>query len=44
MGKVGMPLRVALTGRGQSPAINSLAFLLGREQTQARLAKAIELA
>lgn len=44
MGKVGMPLRVALTGRGQSPAINRLAFLLGREQTHARLAKAIELA
>ncbi|WP_287963462.1 glutamate--tRNA ligase [Alcanivorax sp.] len=42
MGKVGMPLRVALTGQGQSPSIDQVAALLGRETTLKRLDKAIE--
>ena len=37
MGKVGMPLRVAVTGAGQSPAINGVIALLGKEQTLARI-------
>lgn len=41
MGKVGMPLRVALVGHGQSPAINLVLFLLGREKAQARIEQAI---
>lgn len=37
MGKVGMPLRVAVTGAGQSPAINGVIALLSQEQTLARI-------
>ncbi len=44
MGKVGMPLRVALTGRLQSPAINELVMLLGREKTLLRLQQAQQIA
>ena len=41
MGKVGMPLRVALTGMGQSPAINEVAVLLGRARTLQRVENAL---
>ena len=41
MGKVGMPLRVAITGQGQSPSIDAVAALLGREKVLARLDKAL---
>ncbi len=41
MGKVGMPLRVALTGMGQSPAINEVAVLLGRKKTLDRIRQAL---
>lgn len=41
MGKVGMPLRVAITGGGQSPSIDAVAELLGKEVCLARLEKAI---
>lgn len=37
MGKVGMPLRVAITGGGQSPAIDATAELIGRERCLARM-------
>jgi glutamyl-tRNA synthetase len=41
MGKVGMPLRVAVAGSGSSPPIDITLELLGREKTLARIAKAI---
>ncbi len=41
MGKVGMPLRVALTGAGMSPAIDVTLELMGRERSLQRLQKAI---
>lgn len=37
MGKVGMPLRVALTGSGQSPSIDITAELIGKERCLARI-------
>ncbi|MBO1927961.1 glutamate--tRNA ligase [Thiomicrorhabdus sp. 6S2-11] len=37
MGKVGMPLRVAITGGGQSPAIDATAELIGKERCLARI-------
>jgi glutamyl-tRNA synthetase len=39
MGKVAMPLRVALTGGTQSPSIDATAALLGRIKVLARLAQ-----
>ncbi len=42
MGKVGMPLRIAVTGRGVSPGIDVTMELIGRERCLARIAKAIE--
>ncbi|WP_299497344.1 glutamate--tRNA ligase [uncultured Shewanella sp.] len=42
MGKVGMPLRVALTGAGMSPAVDLTLFLVGRERSEQRISKAIE--
>ncbi len=42
MGKVGMPMRVALTGMGQSPAINEVAALMGREATLRRLQRVLD--
>lgn len=42
-GKVGMPFRAALTGRGNSPAVPGIAQALGREQTLERLKLAIAL-
>jgi len=41
MGKVGMPLRVAITGGGQSPAIDATAELIGKERCLARLKMAL---
>jgi len=41
MGKVGMPLRVAVTGRGFSPALELTLELIGRERVLARLDAAI---
>ncbi len=41
MGKVGMPLRVAVTGSGQSPSMDVTLVGIGRERTLARIQKAI---
>lgn len=40
-GKLGMPLRVALMGHGQSPAINQTLWLMGQERSLARIDQAI---
>ena len=42
MGKVGQPLRVAVSGAGNTPSLDVTLDLLGREQTQARLAAAVD--
>jgi len=42
MGKVGMPLRVAVTGAGQSPALDVTMYLIGKERSAQRISKAIE--
>ena len=42
MGKVGMPLRVALTGGTQSPSIDATAVLLGKEKVLSRLKNAVQ--
>jgi glutamyl-tRNA synthetase len=42
MGKVGQPLRVAISGRGNTPSIDATVFHLGRELTLKRIKKAIE--
>lgn len=41
MGKVGMPLRVAITGAGQSPAIDATAALIGKARCLTRLQMAL---
>lgn len=41
MGKVGMPLRVAVSGSGQSPSIDLTLALLGRERSLARIDQAL---
>lgn len=41
MGKVGMPLRVAVTGIGQSPAIDGVMALLGKDKVLARIDMAL---
>ncbi len=41
-GKVGQPLRLAVTGHGRSPSIDITLELLGKQQTLIRLEKAIE--
>jgi len=41
-GKIGMPLRVALMGHGQSPGINHTLWLVGRERSLARIDQALE--
>lgn len=43
MGKVGMPLRVAVTGVGQSPAIDGVMALLGKDKVLARIDMALAL-
>lgn len=42
MGKVGMPLRVAVTGAGQSPGLDQTLLLIGRTRVVARINKALE--
>ncbi len=42
MGKVGMPLRVAVTGLGQSPSVDAVMKLIGKERVVARIEKALE--
>ncbi len=41
-GKIGMPLRVALMGHGQSPAINQTLWLVGQDRSLARIDQALE--
>lgn len=41
MGKVGMPLRVAVTGTGQSPGLGETLVLVGRERALARIDAAL---
>jgi glutamyl-tRNA synthetase len=40
-GKVGLPLRLALTGSTNSPSIDLTAELLGKEKVAARIEKAV---
>ncbi len=42
MGKVGMPLRVAVTGCGQSPSMDVTLEAIGRDRTLARIQQAID--
>jgi len=42
MGKVGMPLRVAISGGGQSPAIGDTLAMLGAEKSLLRIERALE--
>ena len=42
MGKVGMPLRVAVTGGGNSPSLDATLNLLKSEQIEQRINKALE--
>lgn len=42
MGKVGMPLRVAVTGTGQSPSMDITLVGIGRERSITRIQKAID--
>jgi glutamyl-tRNA synthetase len=42
MGKVGMPLRVAITGGGQSPSIDATAALIGQARCLKRLQMALD--
>lgn len=43
MGKIGQPLRVALTGGSSSPSIEITIFLVGRKRTLQRIADAIAM-
>jgi glutamyl-tRNA synthetase len=40
--KLAMPLRVALTGTAQSPSIDQVMAILGKEEVLARLAAALK--
>ena len=42
MGKVGMPLRVAITGGGQSPSVDAVMALIGQPRVLVRIQKAID--
>ncbi len=42
MGKVGMPLRVAVTGAGQSPSVDATMALIGKERVVNRIKMALE--
>ncbi len=42
MGKVGMPLRVAVTGQGQSPSVDAVMALIGQERVLARIQMALD--
>ncbi len=41
MGKIGMPLRVAVTGGGQSPSVDAVIQLIGKERVIARIKMAL---
>jgi len=41
MGKIGMPLRVAITGAGQSPSLDVTLALVGKERSLKRITRAI---
>jgi glutamyl-tRNA synthetase len=41
MGKIGMPLRVAITGAGQSPSLDITLALIGKERSLKRITRAI---
>lgn len=41
MGKIGMPLRVAVTGGGQSPSVDAVMQLVGKERVVARIKMAL---
>lgn len=41
MGKVGMPLRVAVTGCGQSPAVDATVHAVGKSRSLARIDRAL---
>jgi len=43
MGKLGQPIRVAITGGAVSPPIDETLYLIGRDRTLARLDSSIEL-
>ncbi|MBU2898486.1 glutamate--tRNA ligase [Vibrio hepatarius] len=42
MGKIGMPLRVAVTGGGQSPSVDAVMDLVGKERVIARIKMALD--
>ncbi|EGR3355522.1 glutamate--tRNA ligase [Vibrio parahaemolyticus] len=42
MGKIGMPLRVAVTGGGQSPSVDAVMALIGKKRCVARIKMALE--
>ncbi|MCE0494418.1 glutamate--tRNA ligase [Vibrio salinus] len=42
MGKVGMPLRVAVTGAGQSPSVDATMALIGKKRVVERIKMALE--
>lgn len=42
MGKVGMPLRVAVTGIGQSPSVDATIHAIGKRRVLARIGKALD--
>ncbi len=42
MGKIGMPLRVAITGAGQSPSLEITLRLIGKERSIARITRALD--
>jgi nondiscriminating glutamyl-tRNA synthetase len=44
LGKIAQPIRLALTGRTASPPLFDVVALLGREETLARIARAVEFA
>jgi glutamyl-tRNA synthetase len=41
-GKVAGPLRAALAGRAQTPSVLDMMFVLGRDETLARLSDAVQ--
>ena len=43
MGKLGQPLRVAVTGSSMSPSINKTLTLIGKNRSIERINKAIEI-
>ncbi len=42
MGKIGMPLRVAVTGGGQSPSVDAVMQLVGKERVVSRIKMALD--